>query len=291
MNVHDPNDPTVARIRARIPKPKKKVKARQCRQCGDWNKGVVENACYVCVGKPQSRPQSGSSASPQPRQQVKSYSPAPNVSDSKDFPPMAPSNGAPKPNKKGVCVEEDQAPKPKKKGVCFQIEEVTEQLSGWEIGEKEIEKRERRQMQSIESQRDIGKGAHEIKALTQHRLYDKKVEMSGNDQADIWAKNDKYDIWDEQDVIFAYHFIMEIDTRIPNKTFQQGGRLYRLINTLQNSCEHLHDVMNEVPMINTISNDRLDDIRKKYIAPLAKKVLEMIEEREQAENSDSDFSM
>jgi len=173
------------------------------------------------------------------------------------------------------------------------VENVRQQLTGWEIGAKKIDKREQKMVNHV-----IRKGT----ALTQanfdsdYAKYERVVESSGNDQAEVWANQDRHKIWVNDDVEYAYYFVKQIDTRIPNKTTQQGGRLYRMINILQNSCVYLHDKMNAHPVVSVLSQNPQDEVRKKFLAPIAKAVLDIIEDEEEEEEagaggvySDDDF--
>jgi len=88
---------------------------------------------------------------------------------------------------------------------------------------------------------------------------------------------DQYNIWCDEDINFAFNFVKQFPNQIPkehDKTKEES--LMGLIGLLQNSCIYLHDVMNESPVVSQMSTHLLDDVRKRYIAPLALRVLERL---------------
>eukprot|EP00124_Ichthyophonus_hoferi_P003493 Ihof_evm5s305 gene=Ihof_evmTU5s305 len=61
------------------------------------------------------------------------------------------------------------------------------------------------------------------------------------------ADNVEYNIWEDYDVDIVYNWLYEAETRIPNRTNTRGGCLHKLINTLYNSCEYVHQEIERNP--------------------------------------------
>jgi len=164
------------------------------------------------------------------------------------------------------------------------VEQVERRMSGWEIASEKARRIEQRQLHAVK---------YSGKALPQSRVTEaKKVKMSGNDSATIWAQQQRHQIWDDADVQFCLKWVLEVPTRRPNKTFQKGGRLMRMIKTLQNSCHHVHEVMDNTPQVKMISERKDDEVRQRFIAPLAHGVLQLLEKHEEEEEwSGSDESI
>eukprot|EP00123_Amoebidium_parasiticum_P001104 comp12117_c0_seq2/m.6853 comp12117_c0_seq2/g.6853 ORF comp12117_c0_seq2/g.6853 comp12117_c0_seq2/m.6853 type:complete len:133 (-) comp12117_c0_seq2:347-745(-) len=116
-----------------------------------------------------------------------------------------------------------------------------------------------------------------------------------------WSKDSKakeaadsreYDIWAEYDVNIVYQWLFEAKTRIPNKTNTKGGRLHKLINTMYNSCDYAKSVIDSNPeavsRLESVQKETIkQEIYRNYMAPLAQKVLEILED-EEAKVADSD---
>ncbi|CAM9299781.1 unnamed protein product [Discosporangium mesarthrocarpum] len=105
---------------------------------------------------------------------------------------------------------------------------------------------------------------------------DAKVDMSGNDKADIMAKKTNYDIWTRDDVKGCHSWARGESCRIPNKRLAKGGRLHKLINIICNNCEEVHTVLMSNKIFQNAESDPTQpsglELRRQFVAPLAKRV-------------------
>ncbi|CAM9708333.1 unnamed protein product [Laminaria digitata] len=108
--------------------------------------------------------------------------------------------------------------------------------------------------------------------------------MSGNDRADIAATQFEFDIWNKKDVNVTITWCRAEECRIPNKRVARGGRLHKLINILLNNCEYVDDrLVNEKRYQDACRNPNLVtglDLKRKFVATLAKRVLNKVEDDE-----------
>ncbi|CAM9451498.1 unnamed protein product [Choristocarpus tenellus] len=117
--------------------------------------------------------------------------------------------------------------------------------------------------------------------------------MSGNDMADIMAKKTNYDIWSKDDVNGCFAWAKRESCRIPNKRVAKGGRLHKLINIICNNCEEVTAILNSSKFYQDAERDPSQpsglELKKRFIAPLAKKVLnKVVEDERENEYDDCD---
>jgi len=115
------------------------------------------------------------------------------------------------------------------------------------------------------------------------------VALSGQDRTRKWIDDRKHQIWSDDDAKYAWLWCKEDTHRIPNKKNAHGGRLFRLVNILWNGCDAAHGVIDRTPNAKAHVPNRTDEGRKMYIAPLAEKVLELMEEEEEEKEGEEDF--
>uniref|UniRef100_A0A7S2Y1P4 Uncharacterized protein n=1 Tax=Fibrocapsa japonica TaxID=94617 RepID=A0A7S2Y1P4_9STRA len=162
-------------------------------------------------------------------------------------------------------------------------------MNAWDAGVKEMEERNKEVAAAASgipgakrSDRPSQGGAH-------------TVGLSGSDKALKWARDKQNDIWSEDDVYTVYDWTQECNgTRVPNKSNMGGGRLLRLINLIWNSCTYANGIMDNNSVVRaTEEASKNEEVRKRFVAPLAQKVLKIIEEdeadREYADSEDEDF--
>ncbi|CBN77165.1 expressed unknown protein [Ectocarpus siliculosus] len=125
------------------------------------------------------------------------------------------------------------------------------------------------------------------------------VGMSGNDKADIAATKMEFDLWTKTDVTKTRNWAKAEECRIPNKRVAKGGRLHKFINILLNNCEFISErLASEKRYQDACRDPTLPsglDLKRQFVAPLAKRVLNKVEdeENEQAfkdDDPDSDDS-
>ncbi|CAB1121319.1 unnamed protein product [Ectocarpus sp. CCAP 1310/34] len=125
------------------------------------------------------------------------------------------------------------------------------------------------------------------------------VGMSGNDMADIAATKMEFDLWTKADVTTTRNWARAEECRIPNKRVAKGGRLHKFINILLNNCEFISErLASEKRYQDACRDPTLPsglDLKRQFVAPLAKRVLNKVEdeENEQAfkdDDPDSDDS-
>ncbi|CAN0165940.1 unnamed protein product [Ascophyllum nodosum] len=108
--------------------------------------------------------------------------------------------------------------------------------------------------------------------------------MSGNDKADILSKQMEYDLWTRGDVAETQKWVYAEECRVPNKRMAKGGRLHKLSNIILNNCDYVNDKLAREKRFQDASRDPTMasglELRRKFVAPLAKKVLNKIEEDE-----------
>eukprot|EP00904_Undaria_pinnatifida_P009452 jgi/Undpi1/5637/HiC_scaffold_2.g00912.m1 len=118
------------------------------------------------------------------------------------------------------------------------------------------------------------------------------VGMSGNDRADIAATQFEFDLWQKKDVNITLAWCRAEECRIPNKRVARGGRLHKLINILLNNCEYVDDrLVNEKRFQDAARSPAHAsglDLKRKFVAPLAKKVLNKVEDEEAAQSYKDD---
>eukprot|EP00903_Cladosiphon_okamuranus_P007071 g6872.t1 len=93
-----------------------------------------------------------------------------------------------------------------------------------------------------------------------------------------------FDLWTKTDVAKAHRWARAEGCRIPNKRVAKGGRLHKFINILLNNCDYINERLSSEKRYQDACRDPTMasglELKKQFVAPLAKRVLNKVEDEE-----------